>query len=161
MKKVYLLLTLISVSVFSQKRFDNIKSEKLGEERRITIGLPPSYEANPEKKYPVLYLLDGDYLFDPFSGAVSYGAYWDDLPEMIIIGVHQNKDSERYDDTTIDQINGLPFESRLVKSTDVLIINGLSFIHCFNLLTGGNLFEYLKGLFGAFAELNAPRTPLS
>ncbi|WP_166921252.1 alpha/beta hydrolase [Flavobacterium poyangense] len=110
MKKVYLLLTLISISVFSQKKFDNIKSEKLGEERRITIGLPPSYEANPEKKYPVLYLLDGDYLFDPFSGAVSYGAYWDDLPEMIIIGVHQNKDGERFDDTTIDQINGLPFE---------------------------------------------------
>jgi len=110
MKKVYLLLTLLSVSVFAQKKFDNIQSEKLGEERRITIGLPASYEANPEKKYPVLYLLDGDYLFDPFSGAVSYGSYWGDLPEMIIIGVHQNKDEERYDDTTIDQNTGLPFE---------------------------------------------------
>lgn len=110
MKKVYLLLTLISVTAFAQKRFDNIKSAKLGEERRITIGLPESYEANPEKKYPVLYLLDGDYLFDPFSGAVSYGSYWGDLPEMIIIGIHQNKDQERYDDSTIDEINGLPFE---------------------------------------------------
>lgn len=92
------------------KTFDNIKSEKLGEERRITIGLPASYEANKDKKYPVLYLLDGDYLFDPFSGAVSYGTYWDDIPEMIIIGIHQNKDEERYDDTTIDQNEGLPFE---------------------------------------------------
>jgi predicted alpha/beta superfamily hydrolase len=110
MKKVYLLFTLISISVFSQKKFDNIQSEKLGAERRITIGLPASYEANPEKKYPVLYLLDGDYLFDAFSGALSYGAYWDDLPEMIIIGIHQNKDGERYDDSTIDQNTGLPFE---------------------------------------------------
>jgi predicted alpha/beta superfamily hydrolase len=110
MKKVYLLLILFSVTLVAQKKFDNIKSEKLGEERRITIGLPASYEANPEKKYPVIYLLDGDYLFDPFSGAISYGAYWDDLPEMIIIGVHQNKDGERYDDTTIDQNTGLPFE---------------------------------------------------
>ena len=74
MKKVYLLLTLISVSVFAQKSFDNIKSEKLGQERRITIGLPASYEANPNKKYPVLYLLDGDYLFDAFSGNISYGS---------------------------------------------------------------------------------------
>jgi len=110
MKKVYLLFILISFSTFAQKTFDNIKSEKLGEERRITIGLPASYESNPDKKYPVLYLLDGDYLFDPFSGAVSYGVYWDDLPEMIIIGVHQNKDGERFDDSTIDQNTGLPFE---------------------------------------------------
>ena len=109
MKKVYLLLLLVSFSVFSQQ-FDNINSEKLGEERRITIGLPESYEANPKKKYPVLYLLDGDYLFDPFSGAAKYGNYWDDLPEMIIIGIHQNKDGERYEDTTIDQNTGLPFE---------------------------------------------------
>lgn len=110
MKKVYLLFILISFSSFAQKTFDNIKSEKLGEERRITIGLPASYETNKDKKYPVLYLLDGDYLFDPFSGAISYGSYWDDLPEMIIIGIHQNKDGERYDDTTIDQNTGLPFE---------------------------------------------------
>lgn len=110
MKKVYLLLTLISFSVFSQKTFDNIKSAKLGAERRITIGLPESYEANPDKKYPVLYLLDGDYLFDPFSGALSYGSYWGDLPEVIIIGVHQNKNDEREDDTTVDQSTGLPFE---------------------------------------------------
>ena len=110
MKKVFLLFVLITFSAFSQKTFDNIKSEKLGEERRITIGLPSSYEANPDKKYPVMYLLDGDYLFDPFSGAISYGNYWGDLPEMIIIGVHQNKDGERYEDTTIDQNAGLPFE---------------------------------------------------
>ncbi|WET00800.1 alpha/beta hydrolase-fold protein [Flavobacterium sp. YJ01] len=110
MKKVYLLILFISFSSIAQKTFDNIKSEKLGEERRITIGLPASYEANKDKKYPVLYLLDGDYLFDPFSGAVSYGNYWDDIPEMIIIGIHQNKDGERFDDTTIDQNTGLPFE---------------------------------------------------
>lgn len=110
MKKVYLFFILISISAFSQKKFDNIKSEKLGEERRITIGLPESYEANPNKKYPVLYLLDGDYLFDAFSGAISYGAYWDDLPEMIIIGIHQNKDGERYEDCTIEQVSGLPDE---------------------------------------------------
>ncbi|MGO4772681.1 alpha/beta hydrolase [Flavobacterium sp. W22_SRS_FK3] len=111
MKKVCLFFALlISSSVFSQKKFDNVKSEILDGERRITIGLPASYEANPSKKYPVLYLLDGDYLFDPFSGALTYGVYWDDLPEMIIIGIHQNHDGERYDDSTIDQNEGLPFE---------------------------------------------------
>jgi uncharacterized protein len=111
MKKVCLFFALlISASVFSQKKFDTVKSEKLGADRRITIGLPASYETSPSKKYPVLYLLDGDYLFDPFSGALSYGVYWDDLPEMIIIGIHQNHDGERYDDSTIDQNQGVPFE---------------------------------------------------
>jgi len=111
MKKVYLFFALlISISVFSQKKFDTVKSEKLDADRRITIELPASYETSPSKKYPVLYLLDGDYLFDPFSGALSYGVYWDDLPEMIIIGIHQNHDGERYDDSTIDQNQGVPFE---------------------------------------------------
>ncbi|PXY44554.1 alpha/beta hydrolase [Flavobacterium hydrophilum] len=111
MKKVCLYFTLLlSVSVFAQKTFDNIKSEKLGTDRRITIGLPASYETSPSKKYPVLYLLDGDYLFDPFLGAINYGVYWDDLPEMIIIGIHQNHDGERFDDSTIDQNVGVPFE---------------------------------------------------
>ncbi|WP_163400118.1 alpha/beta hydrolase [Flavobacterium fluviatile] len=111
MKKVCLYFALlISVSAFAQKTFENIKSEKLGTDRRITIGLPASYETNPTKKYPVLYLLDGDYLFDPFLGAINYGVYWDDLPEMIIIGIHQNHDGERFDDSTIDQNVGVPFE---------------------------------------------------
>ncbi|PXY40086.1 histidine kinase [Flavobacterium cheongpyeongense] len=111
MKKVCLYFALlISVVAFAQKTFDNIKSEKLGTDRRITIGLPASYETNPSKKYPVLYLLDGDYLFDAFSGAINYGVYWDDLPEMIIIGIHQNHDGERYDDSMIDQNVGVPFE---------------------------------------------------
>jgi hypothetical protein len=30
-------------------------------------------EKNPTKKYPLLILLDGDYLFNPFYGALSYG----------------------------------------------------------------------------------------
>lgn len=111
MKKVCLYFALLlSVSAFAQKTFDNIKSEKLGTDRRITIGLPASYETSPSKKYPVLYLLDGDYLFDPFLGAINYGVYWDDLPEMIIIGIHQNHDGERFDDSTIDQNVGVPFE---------------------------------------------------
>ena len=63
----------------------------MNENREITIGLPASYLTNPTKKYPLLIVLDGDYLFDPFQGALNYGAYWDDLPEVIIVGINQNK----------------------------------------------------------------------
>ena len=93
--KQLLLFLLFSVSVFSQKTTETFVSTKLKESREITIGLPASYEKNPNKKYPILILLDGDYLFDPFNGALNYGAYWDDLPETIIIGISQNTNNER------------------------------------------------------------------
>jgi predicted alpha/beta superfamily hydrolase len=53
-------------------------------------------------------LLDGDYLFDPFQGALKYGAYWDDLPEMIIVGINQSKSRE--DDSKSNAESGLPEE---------------------------------------------------
>ena len=111
MKKLLLFLVIIcSNSIFSQKVTDTITSKKLNENREITIGLPPSYKKNPNQKYPVLVLLDGDFLFDPFNGALSYGYYWDDLPEVIIVGISQNKNNERETDCTVDQTTGLPSE---------------------------------------------------
>lgn len=109
MKQVLLLL-LFSTSVFSQKTTESFVSNKLGASREITIGLPVAYEQNPTKKYPILILLDGDYLFDPFFGALNYGAYWEDLPETIIIGISQNLNQERIDDSNYDDFNGVPAE---------------------------------------------------
>lgn len=111
-KFVLLVISLYSGTVFSQnlKVTDTISSNKLNEEREITIGLPPSYEKHPNQKYPVLLLLDGDFLFDPFQGALSYGYYWDDLPEVIIVGISQNKNNERESDCMVDETTGLPSE---------------------------------------------------
>lgn len=98
------------INLYSQKINEKVFSQKLNEEREITIGLPASYLKNPNKKYPLLILLDGDYLFDPFQGALNYGAYWDDLPEVIVVGVNQNANNERQTDCTIDEATGLPDE---------------------------------------------------
>lgn len=108
--KQILLLLLFSSATFSQKTTETFVSTKLKESREITVGLPPSYENNSTKQYPILILLDGDYLFDPFFGALNYGAYWDDLPETIIVGISQNKNEERIDDCNYDDLNGLPAE---------------------------------------------------
>ncbi|HEX9981408.1 MAG TPA: alpha/beta hydrolase-fold protein [Flavobacterium sp.] len=107
---IALIALLFSVSLFSQKITDTIHSAKLGEDREITIGLPASYKKITTKKYPLLVLLDGDYLFDPFQGALNYGTYWDDLPEMIIVGISQNKNGERDSDSSYDSQTGLPQE---------------------------------------------------
>lgn len=111
MKKLIILaLMACCINLYSQKINEKVFSPKLNEDREITIGLPASYLKNPNKKYPLLILLDGDYLFDPFQGALNYGAYWDDLPEVIVVGVNQNANNERQTDCTIDEATGLPDE---------------------------------------------------
>ncbi|MGL2965210.1 alpha/beta hydrolase-fold protein [Flavobacterium sp. XGLA_31] len=112
MKKLFLFfIALCCHTGFSQKTIlDTISSQKLNEDREIKIGLPPSYQKNLKQSYPVLVLLDGDFLFDPFQGALSYGYYWDDLPEVIIVAISQNKNNEREADCATEPTTGLPDE---------------------------------------------------
>lgn len=105
--KLILVFAFTTLFAFSQKVEETIESKKLNEKRNFSILLPTSYEKNVGKKYPVLYLLDGEYLADPFSGILKYGAYWDDLPEMIIVAIHQNYGETRFNDSEYDD-NGFP-----------------------------------------------------
>lgn len=112
MRKLFVLLAFACVmGMQAQKIVTQVSSPRLNENREITVGLPPSYEKNTNRKYPLLVLLDGDYLFDPFQGSLNYAAYWDDLPEMIIVAISQNKNNERETDCAVDETNGLPAES--------------------------------------------------
>ena len=109
MKKILILLLILgAIKMYPQKITEEVFSPKLNENREITIGLPASYLKDPDRKYPLLVLLDGDYLFDPFQGALNYGAYWEDLPEVIIVGVSQNKNNERATDCMVNETTGLP-----------------------------------------------------
>lgn len=92
----------------AQIKYESISSEKLGETRQIKIQLPRNYEENTEKRYPVLVVLDGDYLFEPVAGMVDYYSYWEDVPEMIVVGV--NQDGIRMEDTQYDKQNSLPID---------------------------------------------------
>lgn len=106
--KPILLFLFSFITAFSQKSTMLFDSNALGTSREIIIGLPPSFDTNQNKKYPLLLLLDADYLFDPFYGVLNYSAYWDDLPEMIVVGIRQNKNKERIEDSAYDETYGLP-----------------------------------------------------
>jgi predicted alpha/beta superfamily hydrolase len=54
-------------------------------------------------------VLDGDYLFDIVAGNVRYYAYWEDIPEAIIVGV--NQEQSRDYDIMYSEENFLPLES--------------------------------------------------
>lgn len=102
MKKILLLILLATSSIFAQRNPESIQTKKIGI-RTFTVVTPTSYESSPEKKYPTLVLLDGEYLLDPFEGILKYGSYWDDLPEMIIIAINQNNGETRFLDSEYDE----------------------------------------------------------
>lgn len=53
----------------------------------IYVRLPPDYTDHPDRKYPVVYLLDGDSLFPVIGGNHIFLTIDDKLPEAIIVGI--------------------------------------------------------------------------
>ncbi|REG91178.1 alpha/beta hydrolase [Flavobacterium aquicola] len=102
-------LIFFSVSCFAQVKTISFNSEKIKEKRDLYVSLPASYEKNKAKHYPLLLVLDGDYLMNPFTGALNYGSYWDELPEVIIVGISQNKNDQRTIDCGVDTVTGVPY----------------------------------------------------
>ncbi len=100
---VYLLLW---SATYSQTIYEEFNSARLGEVRKLKIQLPRNYDSNTEKKYPIVLVLDADYLFEPVAGTVDYFSYWEDMPESIVVGVMQG--DLRYDDCAYDENTFMP-----------------------------------------------------
>ncbi len=89
-------------------------------ERRAYIYLPASYENEPEKRYPVMYMFDGHNVF--FDSDATYGKSWgmnkfmeETKKELIIVGVECNHEGNRrlveysplsYENSEIGKIKG-------------------------------------------------------
>jgi len=70
--------------------------------RDLIVWLPPGYEDHPEKRYGVLYMQDGQNLFDPKTS--SFGVDWSvdeamdrlirahEIPPMIVVGIANTPD---------------------------------------------------------------------
>ena len=96
MQKITLvLLFLISISMGAQVIYQPFDSEKLGERRELKIQLPRNYDPEDKIQYPLIIVLDGDYLFEPFAGNADYQAYWGEMPKAIVVGVNQRNSREK------------------------------------------------------------------
>ena len=71
-----------------------INSKVLNQDRKIQIYLPDSY-ATSKEKYPVLYVLDGQWFFSSGVSVQKALRTPDAIPEMIVVGII-NSDSLRY-----------------------------------------------------------------
>ncbi|RSK41704.1 alpha/beta hydrolase [Mangrovimonas spongiae] len=107
---IYILVLVCSTQfAFSQVDYQTLFSEKLGEERELKIQLPRGYSDNTDKSYPLIIVLDGDYMFEVVAGNVDYYSYWEDMPEAIVVGINQL--DKRYDDCLYSEQNSLPVET--------------------------------------------------
>jgi hypothetical protein len=75
---------------------ETVTLEAVGAERAVNIILPPDYEAEREKRWPVIYLLDGAMTQDLMMGAglMRWGALWGRSQDAIIVGI-ETKDRQR------------------------------------------------------------------
>lgn len=104
-----LVLSFATYSIQSQAIYENFHSSKLNEDRQLKILLPRGYDEGDSKKYPLIIVFDGDYLFEAVAGNVDYYSYWEDMPESIVVGIKQ--EDKRYDDCMYSEQNSLPIET--------------------------------------------------
>lgn len=97
-------------SLYVSRVNDTILSKYLNEKRAIEIQLPRSYETEVDKNYPLMIVLDGDYMFNIVAGSVDYLSYWGDIPENLVVGINQK--NSRFDDSSVlDNITYTPISS--------------------------------------------------
>jgi len=97
-------------SLYVSRLNDTILSKFLNEKRSLEIQLPRSYNIELEKNYPLMIVLDGDYMFNIVAGSVDYLSYWGDIPENLVVGIRQ-KDSRFKDTSVFDNITHTPITS--------------------------------------------------
>lgn len=74
-------------------------SETLNEEREVWVHVPRT--SVDGRKFPVLYLLDGEYHFESVVGIMKSNVISNIIPEMIIVGI---RNTNRYRDLTTSHV---------------------------------------------------------
>ncbi|GLB47956.1 alpha/beta hydrolase [Neptunitalea lumnitzerae] len=105
MKKILLILPFLCSLITNAQVFtEEIESGILEEKRTLKIHIPANYTET--EVYPLIIVLDADYLFDPVVANINYLSYFNEMPEAIVVGVNQFE--SRYQDMESDPETGLP-----------------------------------------------------
>ena len=136
-------------------------SEILSEERKLLIHLPDSYHSNPNKKYPVLYTLDGSTHFYHVTGTMNWlSNQTGRIPEMIVVAI---KNTNRGRDLTAEHNGGgankflgfiknelLPYIDENYRTQEFRILSGHSMAGYFTL----NVLQQSPELFSAYFTIS-------
>jgi len=72
--------------------YERIESEEIGRPFHVYTMLPDSYEADSERRYPTIYVLDGGALFPLLVSYYRYLRFAEEIREMIIVGISYGSD---------------------------------------------------------------------
>jgi predicted alpha/beta superfamily hydrolase len=102
----FVIICLVAFNLQAQAIYESIDSYKLDDKRELKVQLPRNYDPEAKRTYPLVIVLDGDYLFEPVAGNIDYQAYWEDIPDCIVVGIKQA--STREDDFFYAEETNLP-----------------------------------------------------
>lgn len=117
--RISLAETAVSERTAHIQKIEKFHSAHLDADRDLVVYLPPGYEADPQKRFPILYLHDGQNLFDPTTSFMP-GQDWrvgetaDELiltgmlEPLIIVGIYNTgkKRIDEYTPTPVKKIGG-------------------------------------------------------
>ncbi len=101
-----LIIFLVFQQSHAQAKTETFESYKLLEKRTLKLYVPEDY--SPEKIYPLIVVLDAEYLFDAVMANARFYSFWNEMPEAIVIGIDQNYNDIRSEDCDYSDRDGLP-----------------------------------------------------
>jgi len=109
--KTFLSISIALIVCFSlpaQVKEEIFESFKLQERRDVKYYFPEDY--TPEKKYPLVVVLDAEYLFDQVVATSRFFSDFQGMPQAIVVGINQSQDELRWEDCGFEGDTGLPTE---------------------------------------------------
>jgi len=153
---------------FGQHDKDYLSSDRLGQDNRITIGvtvkihsdvlnedrdiliyLPDDY-THSQRKYPVIYLLDGNYFFLPTAGMVEFLSKINNAPKMIVAAI---VNTDRFRDFSPSPSGDAARFSSFLKNELIPYMNKNYRTESYNIFMGHSM----GGLFVIYTLLNEPQ----
>lgn len=140
---------------------DSIISKTLNETRHFKIILPSSYKKYTKITYPVIYILDGDFLIQSTSGIIEYMSKTGEIPEFIQIYIsnsnrtkdftpsHTTTNYEKENDPTLEDSGGGKKFLKFLNLELIPHINQSYRTNSFNTLIGRSF----AGLIGGYDYL--------
>jgi len=131
-----------------------IRSAILDEERTILVNLPDDYDVS-QRRYPVLFLLDGDAHFHHVTGIVHFLTTRNMIPPMIVIAIPNIDRTRDFSPTTVDQrptSGGADKFLEFFREELIPYVDSHYHTHDYRIIVGHSL----GGVFAIYALLTQP-----
>ena len=104
---IYLAICLWAVApMYGQVKEEIFESFKLQERRNVKYYIPEDYD--PELAYPLIIVLDAEYLFDQVVATSKFYSRFQGMPQTLVVGIGQDGDDLRWADCAFEERSGLP-----------------------------------------------------